>query len=438
LNVSLLSALRVVARADSDPTRTVLFESLAARSPLVRLARRLTQGPLRGRLPSVLAIALYGTYTARVCLAAPHAAPVWALALFENDRRQIDRVREWVGADRVAYSPSGLHLAIAASRALPSALRGGRVLRYLRCVGRLCRRFGFLVSCRTASALACAMVAGGALRHPGPRAVLVSSDYNAEAVGLVHAGRRTGMATIYVAHAPTHHLSPPLHFTLAVLDGEAALDVYRRKGPVRARCVYKGVEGREAPLDPEALARPRPVIGLFLPKEVNWQAFRQLVTEARRTLAPARILVRWHPNAQDRPALRDVLDDASGVESRPAVASLDEDARDCDWVVADRNSSVPLTALKAGVPVLVVPGLAVFPGEQTDLYGLVADRVVPPPCASFAATPPESQVAFYRSGWRDRFRRHDGSYERPPEAVARDVREAVLEVAAGASPTASA
>jgi len=431
LNVALLTALRVVARADSDPTRTVLFESLAERHLLVRLARGLTGGALRGRLPAVWAVAAYGLLTARVCLSAP-ATPVWALALYENDRRQIERVRAWVGSGWIGAPRSGLALFAGAVRAIARALRARRAARYLRCVRRLCRRHDFLVSCRTTSALACAMAAASALRKPGLRAVLVSSDYNAEAVGLLHAARRAGLATVYVAHAPAHHLSPPLDFTLAVLDGEAALDVYRRKGPVRGRCVFKGVEGAERPLVPEALARDHPVIGLFLPKEVDWQVFRELVSQAREVLAPRRILVRWHPNAQERPAFGQLLDDASLVEGRAPVASLDVDARDCDWVIADRNSSVPLTALKAGVPVVVVPGLAVFPGEQTDLYGLVADGVVPAPCHSFAGTPPASLASFYGPGWRDRFRRYDGSYERSPDAVAREVRDAVLAAVAAA------
>jgi hypothetical protein len=410
LKSSLLAAVRVVVRAESDPTRAVLFDSLASRSRAVRLAHWATQGALRGRLPAALAVAGYGFVTARVCLAAPQA-PIWALPLFENDRRQIDRVAAWIGARRVGRSSSGLRLAALAGRVLGRALLGGWGLRYLRTVQRLCRRYGFLVSCRSATMLASAMVAADALRLSPVRAVLVSSDYNAEAVGLAHAARGSGLVTIYVAHAPTHHLSPALDFTLAILDGEAALSAYRRKGSIRARCLFKGVEGRERPLDPQALTRANPVIGIFLPKEVDWRVFREVVEHVQRAFTPKRVLVRWHPNALERPRLDRMLAGVTGIAACPAGAALDDDARRCDWVIADRNSSVPLSTLKAGVPAVLVQGLAVFPTEQTDLYGLVADGVVPPPCGSLIELEPRTLVRFYGAGWVERFRRHDAAYQ---------------------------
>lgn len=417
MKAALLGALRVVARADSDPTRTVLFERLAARQPAVRLARGLTHGALRGSWLSALAVAGYGLYTARVCVRAPRE-PIWALPLFENDRREIDRIAGWLGGGRVGRSGRA-GLAAGAFGLLRRTVRGD-AWRYLRVVRRLCRRHEFLVACRAASALAAAMAAAGALRTAPVRAVLVSSDYNAEVVGLVHAAREAGRATIYVPHAPTQHLSPPLHFTLALLDGEAALAAYARKGPVRATCVFKGVAGEEAPLDLSGLARTSPTVGVFLPKEVEWEALRLCCEAIRRRFHPARLLLRCHPNAMEGPP-PGLL--SAGAEVCPARATLGEDARRCDWVVADENSSVPLGVLKAGVPAVVVAGLAVFPPGQRDLYGLAADRVVP--SVSLDALDLRALDGFFREGWADRFRRHDASYGRGAEVRAA-VRSAVL------------
>jgi hypothetical protein len=103
-------------------------------------------------------------------------------------------------------------------------------------------------------------------------------------------------------------------------------------------------------------------------------------------------------------------------------------------VIADRNSSVPLAALKAGVPVVTVSGLAVFPGEQTDLYGLIHARVVPAPPPSLRDLRPEALAAFYDAGWADRFRRYDASYGRAPAEVAAEVGAAVRAAAGEPQP----
>jgi hypothetical protein len=427
MKTSLLAALRVVARADSDPMRTVLFESLARRHARVRLVRWLTHRALRGRWPAALAVSAYAFLTARVCLVPPRT-PVWALPLFENDRVQIERVAAWIGAARVGRSGGGWPRAVAATRLLARALRNGTAWRFVRTSRRLCRRHEFLASCRTASALACAMVANDTLPRSGAKAVFVSSDYNAEAVGLVSSARSAGRATIFVSHAPPHRLSPPLDFTLAVLDGEAQLAVYRAKGPVRARVVFKGVSGAERPLDVEAFSRSHPRIGVFLPKEVDGTALRRVVREAQDRFAPARVLVRWHPNALTRPPLDRVLEDVAGVEALPAGAPLDEDARVCHWVLADRNSSVALSVLKAGVPVAMISGLAVFPEEEADLYGLARDKIVPPACVSLHELVPADLARFYDGDWRERFRRHDGRYGQPAGSAEREVAQAVLDL----------
>jgi hypothetical protein len=427
MKTSLLAALRVVARADSDPMRTVLFESLARRRRSIRLVRWLTHRALRGRWPAALAVSGYAFLSARVCLVPPRT-PVWALPLFENDRVQLERVAAGIGAARVGRSGEGWPSAFAAMRLLSRAIRNGTAWRFVRVSRRLCRRHEFLASCRTASTLACRMIAAETLPRSGVKAVLVSSDYNAEAVGLVSSARGAGRATIFVSHAPAHRLSPPLDFTLAILDGEAQLAAYRAKGPVRARAVFKGVIGTERPLDVEAFARSHPRIGVFLPKEVDGSVLRRVVREAQHRFAPARVLVRWHPNALTRPSLDRVLEDVTGVEALPTRAPLDEDARMCHWVLTDRNSSVALSVLKAGVPVATISGLAVFPEEEGDLYGLARDRVVPPACVSLHELVPADLARFYGGDWPERFRRHDGRYGQPAGSAEREIAQAVRDL----------
>jgi hypothetical protein len=426
MKTALLRALRVVRRADSHASRSLLFERLAARSRGIRAARWLTHGPLRGSLWSAALVVGYGLASARICLAAP-AADIWALATYPNDRRQVDYVARCVdGGARIACSPVGTELARKALRrefwrGVAPGLR--RLTRIARC---LTRRNEFLVACRMTCALACALLARRALDGSGVRGVLVSSDYNAETVGLAWAARGLGVPTIFVSHAPPHELSPPLDFTLAILDGNAAIETYQAKGSIGANWVFKGVEGETRPLDLAALGRSRPSIGFFMPKEVLWAGLDRMISEALQRFEPTRILIRWHPNMMEpRPGVD--WQHRARVEDGATHTTPAEEAVRCDWVVADENSSVQLAVLKAGVPVVPVRGLALVPEEDADLYGLVRDGLVPPPLTSLVDFDPGWLAAFYAAGWRERMARQDGAFLRSRAVVDRDVREAVLE-----------
>ncbi len=423
---SLLRSLRVVARADADPTRVLLFEALARRSAAVRVASWITHGPLlRGTVAASLTVATYGFVSALATVAVPpHGRGLWALPLYPNDRRELATVGRWVGAGMVRWGKAGAaaFLSPRAWRSVMDALPC--TPRYVRVVHRLCRRHEFLVACRTATALACAMLARASLRRHEIEAVMVGSDYNAEAVGLTWAARACGTPTIFVAHSPAHALSPPLTFTLAVLEGEASLDAYRDKGPVMARVAFKGIDGETRPLATRALARLRPTIGFFLPKEIVRSALEAYVRQVQEQFEPRRILLRWHPNTQGgRAHVRWTKHEV--IEACPPDSPLAEDARRCDWVVADLNSAVHLGVLKAGTPSVAVRGLAVFPAERDDQYGLVARRVV-----AYAdhldKTSVAAAAAFYGGDWPQRIRRFDAAYGRTVDEVSSEIRAAIL------------
>jgi hypothetical protein len=429
VKASLLRALRVVAHADSDASRILLFDTMASRSRVIRMARWATHGPLRGTWPAAGVVGAYGFVSALISGAVPPARQggIWSLALYENERRQVDYVSACFGRRHFARARLSLRSLTSASfrRIFGLALAGGG-LRFLRAVRRICRRHRFHVACRMSSALAGALVAKAALPRTGVRAVLVASDYNAEAVGLSWAARELGLPTVFVAHSHTHALSPPLDFSLAILDGEAALEAYRAKGPVKAAVVFKGIEGDTRPLRADGLARTNPVIGFFLPKEPVWPLVATLLADAKSGFAPARLLVRWHPNAMKEPQLSDVPGvDTDLVEACPRGSSVAEDARRCDWVIADENSNVHLAVLKAGVPTVPIVGLAVFPEERPDYYGFVAGGIVPPARLSLRDFRPESLVPFFAQGWPEQFRRYDAAYASNPEAGEAAVREAV-------------
>src|SRR5262245_1901784 len=125
------------------------------------------------------------------------------------------------------------------------------------------------------------------------------------------------------------------------------------------------------------------------------------------------------------PRLSHRLSDMSGIIESPRTANLADVARQCDWVIADENSSVHLPVLKLGIPSIAIKQLGRYPETRTDMYGLVRDRIVPPSVASIRDMRPGALAAFFSNGWVARFQQYDASYARPQAAIEVEVREAI-------------
>ncbi|GAC1590449.1 MAG: hypothetical protein NVS3B25_08950 [Hymenobacter sp.] len=85
-----------------------------------------------------------------------------------------------------------------------------------------------------------------ALRHYRPRAVVFSNDHNDDTRSLLLACRAEGIPTAYVQHASVSTNFPPLGFDLSLLEGQDALDKYRRCGPVRGAVALVGMPKADA------------------------------------------------------------------------------------------------------------------------------------------------------------------------------------------------
>src|SRR5262245_31747781 len=108
MTISLLRAVRIVIRADSDPARQVLFANLMhARWP-VRFAHGL-HGFVAGTWAATLLVACYGVAALlSIAPARNRRARLLAVARHANARRQVARVSSWVGADDCGSVRTGL------------------------------------------------------------------------------------------------------------------------------------------------------------------------------------------------------------------------------------------------------------------------------------------------------------------------------------------
>jgi hypothetical protein len=426
-NLRLLHVVRMVIRADSDPARKALFANLMQAHLWVRVALRL-HGYVRGTGASAFLIGSYGLL-AFLSVAPPRnrGARVLAIAKHENARRQVERVASWIGPADFGLVRMGLKARLGPSALidLGRLLWRGRVLKVLRAARAIEHRHGLMVSCRAIGAIAWYARARAMLVECQPGAILVSSDSNPEELGFVGAAQALNIPQVFISHAYPTPLSPPLDFSLSILEGEAAVQARRRKGPIRGRVLLAGVEGESVPLDAARFCRPNPVIGVFTPKAVAWPTLAAIIDDCRRHFDARQIVVRWHPSMLERPRLVDWVPDLSGIVEDPGTAPVGGVAVRCDWVIADENSNVHLPVLKLGIPTVAVRNLGPYPASRSDLYGFVANGIVFPPVTSIRDVQADALRGFFSEGWSRRFEQYDVSYLRPHGAIGREVRQAI-------------
>lgn len=425
MNLFLLRVVRTVVGADSDPARQALFANLVQSRWSVRVVYRLHER-LGRTWGAALLVSCYGL-ASFLTIARPRnrRARVFVVATHENARRQVDRVCSWIGAAECGSLAPRPAAGVAGLLRFLSAMPHGRLLRVLRILRTIDRRHGFLVSCRAAGALAWYVRAKAILGARRPAAVLVSSDSNPEEVAFVGAARALDIPRVFVSHAYPTPFSPPLDFSLSILEGEAAVRARRRTGPIKGGVLLAGIEGQSAPLDPHRFTRRAPVIGIFTPKAISWPTLTAIVDDCRRHCDARAVVIRWHPSMLEPPQLATRLDDLSKIIESPRTATVQEVAQQCDWVIAAENSNVHLPVLKLGVPTVVVRGLGIYPAHRSDLYGFVANGVIFPPVASIRDIDAGALVAFYSDGWQARFQQYDAAYLGSPDRIASEVHDAI-------------
>lgn len=432
MDVSVLRPVRTIVRADSDPVREALFQNVVATNLVARMAVRCHR--LLGRSwASGWLVSMYGlkSFAALSSSAGPNPVAL-SVAVHANAARHVRRLAKLSPLEVVEIQTRVADSAVTEiAQRLVTLLLSEDGRRALRLIQRVNRQHSFLVACRVASTLACYARFTAILRSSHCRAVLVSSDSNPEEVALCSAARRAGVPTVFVSHAYTTSVSPPLDFSLAILEGEASQVAHAKKGTPRGRVLLAGVEGTSRAMDSSRLLKPHPSVGIFAPKAIEWPVFRALIEDCRRRFGAREILIRWHPSMLEQPDVKRVLADASGIIETPRRSALEEVATRCDWVVADVDSNVHLPTLKLGVPTVSVKDFGIMRDGQSDIYGFVRDRVIYPAVASLSAMAVEHVVAFYSGDWEERFRRYDAGYMRVPSEIDDEVREALTRVMYG-------
>ena len=429
VDVQLLRVVRLVIRVDSDPARRALFAKLVQTHRPVRLAFNSTNAsPARGRRPCSSRVTGSRRSSASRGLAPGARACSWWRRMPTRDNRWHESPggsapRIAPGSERDRGAPDAIGVS---GTALLLSRR--RVVEALRIIRWLDRRYGFLVSCRAAGAIAWYARSRAILAAARPAAILVSSDSNPEEVGFVARGARARRFRRCSSPTPIRRRcrrrsTSACRFSKA----KAAVDARRRKGPIKGAVLLAGVEGDSAPLDAPRFARPDPVIGIFTPKALSWPTLAAIVDDCRDHFHARQIVIRWHPSMLEPPRLGQLLDDrsrhrrvaaAAAAAGRGAAVRLGDRRREQQRAPAGAEAGHPdgRRARASGV----------YPASRSDQYGFVGQRRR----VSAGGIDPRSRTPrpLSRSsptGWPTRFEQYDASYLRPPDAIGGEVRRAI-------------
>lgn len=302
--------------------------------------------------------------------------------------------------------------------------------KFFRIVGKIEKRRSFLATCRAASTMTYYLRAELHIAEELPKAVVVGSNYNPDAVGLAFAGRSHNVPVVYISHAVvTQRIgTPPLQADLAILYGPAAVEAFRFHGPVRCRSfAYKGIEGESTLMKVPCPLLKDTTVGIFLTGLTDVDVLDHLIDCLSRSSLVSRIILRPHPAEVASPNMHNYPSTYAKVELSIGGVSRSASQR-CDFVIAG-DSSVHLEVLKTGVPSLYLDNLDDIP---RDSYGLLKFRIMYE-IENFDSIDWESVKSFFDSSWEERYRRFDSSYFRKEEDVRSEVRDAVYRLVSGDS-----
>lgn len=423
-----------VAGMDGSPLRQQAFQEIARRHRLIGIAYAAYRFTRRTPIAPLLLLA-YGV-KCYLTLGKPlnAGATVATLATYANERHAIAGVE--ASAPDIRFTP----LPLSRTNLLTWQSWSGllRELPRLRSLWRIARhtarRHDFMPACRIFSTVTYYLRARRVLsREPALRAVLTASNYSPEAVALMAAAMKEGRKVLYTNHAnvPPHVASLlPLYADLAILTGQAMLDMHCRARPVNARVAYKGLSGASQKLRLDRLTAGGMRIGIFLTSMTSMRALADCLETLHRDFAPASLRVRPHPNP---------LIGMEGTLPPPAAAlpglaislsaPLAEDIARCDLVICG-NSGVVLEILKAGVPAVYLSGLDAV-GE--DYNGFIEQRLIPRIASADALDIEEVKRFFEAPEWPERMRYYDAGYGGEEAAMRRGVGSAISRLLTEAS-----
>jgi len=414
--ISLLKAMRIIAFVESREVQKTLFEDVLTRSFVIRIINRI-YGFLAATQISTWMVVAYGFKSYFFVSVVKHSKPILATGMYVNEIRQIKVVAEWLNEDAVSLVAPSFSLLCPSMKSSIKA-----VLQIASIITRLKKSYSFMPLCRIVSTIGFYLRFKHELLRQIPKAVLVASAHSPDSLGLRFAAKSLGIPSIFIPHAaiPDSSNGPALDFDLAIIQGQAALDIFKKNGPVSGKVIFSGVPGESTTMSLDKLGHPHLSFGFFLTALTDSYVLKKGLSDIQERFSPKKIIVRPHPLSLVNQPLSKFSSDMVEISKNK---NLEADVSSCDVIIVG-NSSVLVDVLRLGRPAVYLRNLDAVPD---DYYKFVRNSVVPA-LDSLDQLDLSFLQIFYQKDWMIRFQYYDAGYLKEEALIRQEVQDAVREI----------
>lgn len=350
---TLLNAINTVKHIDTSLNRLRIFEDIAKKNLLIRLAFNIYKSVDHTPVASILLL-LYGLKCfMSIKLPVQKKIALLCFASYPNEHAAINRIKsafstiendELLIARKYVFSPKNWLVALRYIYFIPRIYRFAK-----KCTDSL----HFMPACRVFSTLAFYLRYKQIFEEIETKGILIANHYSPECTALVAAALTDSIKIVYINHAHTPEkvesvTLPPVDLALLTSDAVLKKLIAEEKRPINYNLIgYHQIKER---LKLDLVGNTKLTVGIFLTALTNKDRVRELVAIWHKFLPSGHILIRPHPVELLKDNFSGLLQDYSMVEISENT-SLSNDIAKCDLVVCGNTSAV-IEILKGGCPVI--------------------------------------------------------------------------------------
>ncbi len=350
---TLLNAINTVKHIDTSLNRLRIFEDIAKKKLLIRLAFNIYKSVDHTPVASILLL-LYGLKCfLSIKLPVQKNMALLCFASYPNEHAAINRIKsafstidndELFIARKYVFYPKNWLAALRYIFIIPRLYRFAR-----KCTDKL----HFMPACRVFSTLAFYLRYKQIFAEIEAKGILIANHYSPECTALAAAALTKSIKIVYInhAHAPEKVVPialPPVDLALFTSDTVLKKLIAEEKRPINYNLI--GYHQKKERLKLDLVGNSKLTVGIFLTALTNKDRVRELVALWHKFIPSGRILIRPHPVELLKDNFSDLLKDFSMVEIS-AKTSLSNDIAKCNLVICGNTSAV-IEILKGGCPVI--------------------------------------------------------------------------------------
>tara|TARA_R110001583_G_scaffold82491_1_gene218771 strand:- start:8471 stop:9715 length:1245 start_codon:yes stop_codon:yes gene_type:complete len=203
-----------------------------------------------------------------------------------------------------------------------------------------------------------------------PRAIVFTNDHLVEARSMLLAANSLDVPTFYIPHASVSEYFPPLEFTYSLLDGQDALDKYRKCGPINSNVELLGMPKFDKYVGEVNVANTVKSVGIAYNMVDKVEDVLKLAKLIKANISEVELILRPHPGdtrSFEKEIEEITLSDSKKEDAFSFLKKID--------VLISGESSIHLEAVLLNVYPLYY---SFSPNNRYDYYGYIKKGLVEP------------------------------------------------------------